>query len=372
MSIDPPSPVLPGLERPLPADVVRTIEIGIEAGTAPPIEVLRQLVAAHRLDYVPLPGHGRTARRFGLLAQVSDADLPLGRLVEGHLDALAILAEAGRPARPGSYGVWAAERPGGALRAREAGDGHGRWVISGTKPYASGAGALDRALVTATTAEGPRLFDVDLGLGASSEGCDVLSVVADSWPAVGMADSLSGAVRFGDVRVDEAAAIGPPGFYTARPGFWAGSAGVAACWYGGADGVLRALTATLHRADPASAAPGPHVLAHLGAAAVRCRSLAAALTAAAAEIDRDPDDRTGSARLRALSLRHLVYEGCGEVLDRASRAGRTSLLTSDGAAARRLADLPVYLSQHHPDDALVAIGLDVLEGRSGPCVRSDG
>ena len=257
MSSDPPSPVPPGLERPLPADVARTIETGIAAGTAAPIEALRQLVATHRLDDVPLPGQGRTARRFALLAQVSAADLSLGRLVEGHLDALAILAEAGRPARPGSYGVWAAERPGGALRARDAGEGHGGWLISGTKPYASGAGALDRALVTAITAEGPRLFDVDLGRGASSDGGDVLSVVADSWPAVGMADSLSGAVRFGDVRVDGTAAVGPPGFYTDRPGFWAGSAGVAACWYGGADGVLRALTATLRRADPASPAPPP-------------------------------------------------------------------------------------------------------------------
>jgi alkylation response protein AidB-like acyl-CoA dehydrogenase len=264
--------------------------------------------------------------------------------------------------------VWAAERPGGALRARDAGGGRGGWVISGTKPYASGAGALDHALVTAVTAEGPRLFDVDLRR-ASSDGCGDVSAVPDSWPAVGMAESLSAAVRFREVRVEEAATVGPPGFYTDRPGFWAGAAGVAACWYGGADGVLRALTATLRPADPAGAAPGPHLLAHLGAAAVRCRSLAAALTAAAAEIDRDPDDRTGSARLRALSLRHLVYEGCGEVLDRASRAGRTSLLTSDRAAARRLADLPVYLSQHHPDDALVAIGLDVLEGPPGPDPR---
>src|SRR4051794_20850568 len=148
MSIDPPPPVQPGLEPMLPADVVRTIETGIEAGTTPPIEVLRQLVVTHRLDDVPLPAHGRTAQRFALLAQVSAADLSLGRLVEGHLDALAILAEAGQPVRVGTYGVWAAERPGGGLRAREAGGVHGGWVVSGVKPYASGAGALDHALVT--------------------------------------------------------------------------------------------------------------------------------------------------------------------------------------------------------------------------------
>jgi hypothetical protein len=182
-----------------------------------------------------------------------------------------------------------------------------------------------------------------------------------------MADSLSAAVCFDGVRVAEDAAVGPPGFYVERPGFWIGSAGVAACWYGGAAGVLEGLATTLRAADRSGTgrSPGPQQLAHLGAAAVRGAAMAAALTAAADEIDRDPRDRRGSARLRALALRHLVHDGCLEVLDRAGRAGRTSLLTGDRSVARRVADLPVYLSQHHPDDALVALGSAVLDGSAG-------
>jgi alkylation response protein AidB-like acyl-CoA dehydrogenase len=329
-----------------------------------PVDELRRLVGNGTLAAVPLPGQGRTRQRFGLLADVAAIDLSRARLVEGHLDALAILAEAGATSQPGCYGVWAAERPGGAVRAEPAGIGQGgRWRLSGVKPYASGAGHLDRALVTAMAGDGPRLFDVDLHRGGST-------TVSGTWPAVGMAGSLSGSVRFDDVVVEHAEAVGPPGFYTARPGFWAGSAGVAACWYGGARGIVAALRDTFRHARDHGVEPPLHQLAHLGAAVVRDRAMAGALGATAAAIDADPQDRSGRGRARALTLRHLVYEGCLEVLDRAARAGRTSLLTGDPSVARRFADLPVYLSQHHPDDDLAVLGLDALtqpEGRSGPC-----
>ena len=64
---------------------------------------------------LPLPGSGRTAARLSGLAAVGEADLALGRLVEAHADAVAILAElGGTAAQPGQrWGVWAAEGPQG-------------------------------------------------------------------------------------------------------------------------------------------------------------------------------------------------------------------------------------------------------------------
>ena len=64
-------------------------------------------------DRVPLPGGGDTWARFEALSKWAAQDLSLGRLVEGHSDARAILAEAGSPpAAPGAtYGVWAARSP---------------------------------------------------------------------------------------------------------------------------------------------------------------------------------------------------------------------------------------------------------------------
>ena len=111
------------------------------------------------LDDLPLPGGGRTGERFDRLAAVAAEDLSLARLVEGHTDALAILAESGRaPRTPGArYGVWAA-RGGADNLTLEPVDGG--WWLAGRKAFCSGAGLLDRVLVTAAAPDGYRLVDV--------------------------------------------------------------------------------------------------------------------------------------------------------------------------------------------------------------------
>ena len=48
-------------------------------------------------------------------------------------------------------------------------------------------------------------------------------------------------VELDDLPVGETDLLGPPGWYTDRPGFWWGGGGVAAVWLGGAFGVLDAL-----------------------------------------------------------------------------------------------------------------------------------
>ena len=60
---------------------------------------------------VPLPGGGETRARWEALDTVGAEDLVSARVIEPHVDALAILAEAGLTAAPGLYGVWAAEGP---------------------------------------------------------------------------------------------------------------------------------------------------------------------------------------------------------------------------------------------------------------------
>src|SRR5690606_17346765 len=68
---------------------------------------------------VPLPASGRTAERFEALATLGAHDLEVARTIEPHLDAVAILAEAGLPPRAGAYGVFAAEGPGSRLELRD-------------------------------------------------------------------------------------------------------------------------------------------------------------------------------------------------------------------------------------------------------------
>ena len=129
--------------------------------------VIDQLrVAADGARQVPLPASGATAHRFAVLADFAEHDLALGRLVEGHLDVLAILREAGMaPAHPdATYGVWAARSRHGGTLARLENDG---WHLSGEKAFCSGSVLLDRALVTAETPDGYRLFDISVPLSVT-------------------------------------------------------------------------------------------------------------------------------------------------------------------------------------------------------------
>jgi hypothetical protein len=174
-----------------------------------------------------------------------------------------------------------------------------------------------------------------------------------------MAATESLDVQFEGVLVDAEDAVGDPGFYVARPGFWHGAVGVAACWYGGALGAFRGVHARLARgADE-------HQAAHLGAIAAACATMRTTLDAAATAIDADPRDLERRGRTRALVVRHVVEEGCQEVLARAGRASGTSPLAFDRAYARRAADLVVYLRQHHAERDLAALGRAVLERE--PC-----
>jgi alkylation response protein AidB-like acyl-CoA dehydrogenase len=294
-------------------------------------------VESGRLD-LPLPGGGRTRERWAVLAELAGEDLCLARLAEGHADALAILAELGAPPPPAGsrWGVWAAQPPGPGLEASRIGGG---WRLDGVKRYCSGAHSCTDALVTATVPGGSRLFAV-----STRE----LSTVPGSWPAVGMAASDTLDVRFVSIA---ATPVGEPGGYTGRPGFAHGGAGVAACWYGGARGIGRTLLAAAAERDL-----GPHGLAHLGAVDIALRAAKTMLDAAAGEIDADPGDRENGGWLRTLRVRALTEATATEVMQRVGRALGAGPLCHDEAHARRVADLTVYLRQHHAERDLAELG----------------
>ncbi|MGT2425013.1 acyl-CoA dehydrogenase [Amnibacterium kyonggiense] len=288
-----------------------------------------------------VPGGGRTSDYLSVLATVGAVDLTVARVVEPHLDALAILNQAGLPARPGGYGVYAAERPGiDPVRASSAGGGT---ALSGRKPWCSLAGALDRALVTAVEGDERRLFDIDLhDRGAAP--------VAGTWVSRGLA-----AVDSGDLDLDRVPAdpVGAAGWYLARPGFAWGGIGVAACWFGGAVGLARALLAAAERRTPDQLA-----LAAIGEADRLLWSARATLADAAARID--GGGATGAAGgLLADRVRGAVADAAERILVLVGHALGPAPLTFDEEHARRVADLTVYLRQHHAarDDARAATAL---------------
>jgi hypothetical protein len=308
---------------------------------------LRQLAEIGALD-LPLPGGGDTATRWAGLATLGRCDLALARLAEGHTDALAILAEADRAAAPDAlYGVWAARSGGtGAQLAR---DGE-RDVLTGTVRFCSGAILLDRALVAAAGPDGDpangRLVELDLTDPQVHRD-------QDSWPAIGMDASDSIDVRFAELPVTEDALVGPPGFYLSRKGFTLGSGGVAAVWLGGAAGAVDAVHTVLRGGSD------PHQLAHLGVLHAALRAADALLTGTAHAIDRQPDAEHA---LAVGTCRAAAERVARDVLDLVPRITGPTPLSRDRRFAQRLADLGVYVRQHHAERDLAALGRAVLAG----------
>ncbi|CAN5282506.1 acyl-CoA dehydrogenase family protein [soil metagenome] len=273
------------------------------------------------------------------LATLAAHDLGVARSSEPHLDAAAILAQAGQPMADGSWGVFAAEGGDDPLVATEA---HGRWRISGTKPWCSLADRLDAALITAASSGTRRLFAVDLrqpGVEPSS----------GAWVARGLSEIPSGPVHFDGVTVTP---VGEPGWYLTRPGFAWGGIGVAACWFGGAVGIGR----TVHAAAVRS--PNPFLLEHLGAIDELLGSARRALAEAAELIESaQPDPRLLAKRVRAT-----VARACEEVIVRSGHALGPAPLALDAAHAKRVADLQLYVRQHPAERDLTSLGETLAAG----------
>lgn len=288
---------------------------------------------------LPLPGRGQTPARHLALVEFGRTDLSLARIAEAHIDAVAILAEAGHVPRHGAlYGVWASEALRAKVIARRTPGGG--WHLEGLKQYCSGARFLSAALVTAHCDDGVWLFDVALGeSGVRAE--------ASTWETPAFADTGTGPVSFNGVVVSNDCVVGQANWYLERPGFWHGALGPAACWAGGALSLVDAAT-MLQRRDP-------HARAHIGAMQAAAWGLLALLDKAGEEIDADPLDERGEARVRALKVRHLIERHCTDVLDRFGRATGPQLLAYDRHIARQHMALTLYIRQCHAERDLEAI-----------------
>lgn len=298
--------------------------------------------AAH--DTIGLLTRENAGRFFSGLGALAAGDVTVARVVEPHLDALGILDQAGEDVGRGDrWGVFAAEAPGVRLDALPADDG---WILTGRKPWCSLASRLDRALVTAhTPTGGRRLFRVSLRDGG-------VTTDDERWRARGMPLVASAPVDFDAV---PAATVGDEGWYVDRPGFAWGGIGVAACWWGGAIGLVDALRAAADRRRDSELA-----LAALGAATVDLALAEAAIADAARAIRAGRAEGTRGAAL-AQRVRSAVRSRVDAIRHRTVAALGPAPLVSDERYLTRVSDLELYVQQDHGERDLARLGRLLLE-----------
>ncbi|MCD5344256.1 acyl-CoA/acyl-ACP dehydrogenase [Arthrobacter sp. AK04] len=312
----------------------------------------------------PKPGEGSTGLLWELLATVAAIDVAAARVFEPHLDALAILAQAGQDPAPasGAWGVFAAEGPGVRLSAERNGSGV---VLTGSKPWCSLAPLLDHAVVTAHTDDGGRAaFAVDLRQAGVT--CE-----EPEWVARGLQEIPSGTVRFSSVPAEP---LQGTNWYFSRPGFAWGGMGVAACWLGGAVGIARDYRDSLRAGRLSGREPDQVALAALGELDRTLTSALACLAGAAEGIDRPgqtPAEQVSPQQgdagqvppwSNALRVRGTCAAAVERVLSVVGSNRGPGPLAFDRKYAKRMADLALYVRQHHGmrDDA--QLGTLTLKG----------
>ncbi len=218
---------------------IRHRAAAVDAAASYPVDDVADLTAAGLLD-APFADMSTDALR-SVLTLIGSASLTVGRLYEGHINAVALVRRFGGPK---ALAILAAEaaagRPSGVWNA-ERGDGpwaepdRDSWRLSGRKIHCSGAGSLRRPVVTAQGAgEGPTMFLPDMA-------ADGVMVDLSVWRSSGMRGTATGTVTFDRLHVPAAAAVGQPGDYYRAPWFGGGAWRVLAVQLGGLDQIM-----TLH------------------------------------------------------------------------------------------------------------------------------
>lgn len=293
------------------------------------------------------PAMGDTPSRWRTLFDLAARNnVSLVRLIEAHVDAVAIMHEAGHEPVPGAlYGVWASIGPTGPGVRLEPGSR----VLSGSKSFCSGCGVVDRALIDVDCDGGRRLIDVDMATTASIR-------YLYNWNTPAMAATWTATVELSNHRVGDEAFVGVPGWYLDRVGFWHGACGPAACWAGAAAGL-----ADSDWGDGSD----PYRRAHHGAVIADVWTMSAVLDVAGREADGRPNDLEAAKR-RALTVRHAIHELAIGIVDRHGRSLGPRPFVESSAVAQRAADTQLYLRQFHGDRDLAALAEATRSFRDGP------
>lgn len=309
----------------------------IESDPSP--AVLSFLHEARRGLSLPFPGHGRTPERLRALRTQAATDTSVGRLLEAHSDAMAILFEASvRPPPRAALAVWAS---GPSTSVRVESKGHG-FVLNGQRSFCGGATIVDAALVTADSPDGQRLVLVHLNQPG-------IAVDAATWKVGAFRDAGVATVRFDDVLVKPASFIGPPEWYGSRPGFWFGAVGVAAVWAGIADLLLASLPGLRRHDDDIS---------HVATGSVEAANWAvsALLDQAASQIDAPRATDLQRAKSIALSCRHSVRAQLESAILAFDQEVGPAALAFDAFLARTRTELQMSLAQTHGPRDLILLG----------------
>jgi alkylation response protein AidB-like acyl-CoA dehydrogenase len=297
------------------------------------------------------------AGEWALVRAVARADSSVGRILDGHLNAVErISLLSSGEVRDGELdavsrgerllGLWGADPVAGEGEPAQLVEREGAVVLDGAKTFCSGAGGVDAALVLARTPSGgpPSLVLV---------ACDDTVEIDRSWfrPG-GLRSSESHLVRFCSTPVIEV--LGEPGELSRDPWFSLDAIRTAASWAGMADAAAEAALSEL-AGNPKRREEQIACLA-AGRIAASRSSIDAWFSRAAGELERG-----GDVSALSIELRIEVDRAARAILDEAARACGSRPFARGGRLDRARRDLELFTLQHRLEPILARRGNALLE-----------
>lgn len=317
-----------------------------------------------RAEIIRLP----TFELLQVLWHVGRGNLAVGRLYEGHVNALQLIDWFATPAQKARY---FAQAEAGALFAvwnTQAGEGVGfqkrenGWEMRGAKTFCSGAGSVTRPIVTGEREDGGWQMAVVPAENAS------LEIDRSWWQPLGMRASASFACDFGGTTLGEEDLLGAPGDYYLQPPFSGGAIRFCAVQLGGAASLFEQTRRFLVEVGRAGDA---FQQARVGQMAMKIESGWHWLRKAGETWDNLGDspieaDEQAAAQMVALAaMMRLATEEIGvEVMALCEKSVGARGLMRGQPFERITRDLTIYLKQPHLDEIPGRVGRYVLESRA--------
>lgn len=304
-----------------------------------------------------------------LLKLIGRGNLAVGRVYEGHVNALQLIQTFGTAAQIEQYsedvhdrqkifGVWNAEDADN-LKIIPLDNGHYR--LEGCKTFASGSGYVDRPFANGTLPDGRwQMCIVPM---------DEVATIADPswWQPSGMRATASYKVDFSGVELPETALIGQPNDYYRQPWLSAGVVRFAAVQLGGAEALFDEARRFLHSLERVR---DPYQEERFGKMAIALESGNLWLQGAADFIANYAPIFAGSPTgTHAESVKLVAYANmvrttieqiCLDVMQLVQRSVGTRGLLPPNEIDRINRDLTLYLRQPAFDAAIANVGQYIL------------
>ncbi|MEH2138441.1 acyl-CoA dehydrogenase family protein [Nostoc sp.] len=305
-----------------------------------------------------------------LLKQMGHGNLVVGRIYEGHINALQLIQTFGSIEQITSYardarehqkifGVWNAEASDGVKVIPFE---NGRYRLEGSKTFCTGAGYVERPFVNGVLPEG--------GWQMCIVPMDEVTTISDPawWQPAGMRATASYKVDFNGVELEQSALIGQPGDYYRQPWLSVGVIRFAAVQLGGAEALFNLTREYLQKLKYTN---DPYQQERLGRMAIAIESGNLWLRGAADQVAAYAPAFGGYPTVThpqadqlvayANMVRTAIEQICIDVMHLCQRSVGTRGLLPPNPMERIIRDLTLYLRQPAFDAALANAGQYVLQ-----------